>query len=306
MLALRAEDGQVLWKEENGGEFSAAPAADERGVYLATEVAAASDAAGRARTSGALRALSHKSGVTLWMRTLAAPLRGRLASGDGLLYGGDAVGRILAFRKEGGGSVWAKQLKSPATSQIELNGEKLFVGSEDGTIYALEKKTGRELWRYRTRGPLRGFVAVDARHVYFGSPDGHVYALRVGDGRLAWRSRTGAEVQAVANTPQGPLAASLDNFVYLLSQGRGARIWKRQVSGRVLSRPLVTENGALIAPLSGEVCLVLDLASGKPINFIPVGEDNSVAASPVLSEDMLLIPTQQGLLSFTASNAVPK
>jgi hypothetical protein len=36
LLSLRISDGKLLWKEETGGEFSASPLADERGVYVAS------------------------------------------------------------------------------------------------------------------------------------------------------------------------------------------------------------------------------------------------------------------------------
>lgn len=297
LLSLRDEDGQMLWKEETGGEFSASPLADERGVYVATESGPAATNAHVPRATGALRALSRKSGITLWMRTLQSPVRGGLASNQNVLFGAAADGRVYAVRKDRGEIVWMRQLDSAFAARPVLLDGRLYLGGEDGALYALNQETGETLWRYQTRGAVRGPVAVSEEVVYFGSADSYVYALRVADGRLRWRSRTGAAVQAVAYTARGLIVASLDNYVYLLTPG-GVRVWKKRLAGRIASQPLASEEGALFAPLAGDACVVLDLKDGKQINNLPVGEGNNMAASPVSSGTTLLVTTRQGLLAF--------
>lgn len=297
LLSLRGEDGQMLWKEDTGGEFSASPLADERGVYVATEIAPPQTNLNVPRATGALRALSRRTGITLWMRTLQSPLRGALASGQNLLFGAGADGRVYAVRKDRGEVVWMRQLTSAFASRPVLSDGRLYLGGEDGALYALNQETGETLWRYQTRGAVRGPAAVSGEAVYFGSADSYVYSLRVADGRLRWRARTGAAVQAVAYTARGLIVASLDNYVYLLTPG-GVRVWKRRLAGRIASQPLASEEGALFAPLAGDACVVLDLKDGKQINNLPVGEGNNMAASPVSSGEMLLVTTRTGLLAF--------
>jgi outer membrane protein assembly factor BamB len=297
LLSLRGEDGQMLWKEEMGGEFSASPLADERGVYVATETGPPQTSAQAPRATGALRAVSRRTGITLWMRTLQSPLRGSLASDQNFLFGAGADGRIYAVRKDCGEIVWMRQLTSAFASRPVLSQGLLYLGGEDGALYALNPESGATLWRYQTRGAVRGQVAVNGEAVYFGSADSYVYSLRVADGRLRWRARTGAEVQAVAYTARGLIVASLDNYVYLLTTG-GVRVWKRRLAGRIASQPLASEEGALFAPLAGDACVVLDLKDGKQINNLPVGEGNNMAASPVSSGEMLLVTTRLGLLAF--------
>jgi outer membrane protein assembly factor BamB len=135
--------------------------------------------------------------------------------------------------------------------------------------------------------------------VYFGSADGFVYAVDEIDGRLRWRARTGAGVQAVASVPGGLLVASLDNFVYLLSLNRGDRLWKRQLAGRLAAEPLTAPDGALFTPLSGDTGIVLDLRDGKQLNSLPIGEDNSTTASPIIAGNILFVTTRHGLLAFS-------
>lgn len=297
IVSLRSTDGQMLWKTEIGGEVSASPVADERAVYIASETIFPSSK--EVRATGALRALGRESGLTLWMRTFHRPLSGSLVADSANLFGGTQDGRVFAVEKATGHFVWVMQHWQPFNSHPSIYGSTLYIGSDDGTLFSLNKATGNALWRYRTRGAIRGRAVEIAGVVYFGSADGYVYALDAANGRLRWRTRTGAGVQVVAEGGGGLLIASLDNFVYKLSLVGGDRLWKRQLAGRVAAAPLLTTDGALFTPLSGDAGVVLDLRDGKQLNTLPVGEDNNTAASPVAVGGVLLVTTRQGLLAFS-------
>lgn len=297
IVSLRASDGQMFWRTEIGGELSASPIADERGLYIASETGIVQSKSPQA--AGALRALGRESGVTLWMHTLPFPLRGALAMNEQTLFGGAGDGRLYAVSKKNGEMLWVKQFSTPFSSLPVISNTHLLIGNDDGTLLCMDEATGRQLWRYRTRGPVRGRPSVHRGVVYFGSEDGYVYAIDEMNGQLRWRTRTGAGVQAVTVTDGGLLVASLDNFVYFLSLARGSRLWKRQLAGRIAAQPLAAADGALFTPLSGDTGVVLDLRDGKQLNSIPIGEDNSTAASPVVVEDVLFVTTRQGLLAFS-------
>lgn len=298
MLSLRAADGRLLWKSDTGGEISASPAADERGVYVASESQTGNGAGERKTAGGVLRAISRESGVTLWARTLPMPLRAALAVNNDTIFGGASDGHIYAIRKSNGEILWSKEVNSPLASQLTLIGSRLYIGAEDGKLYVLEQKTGRVLWYYQTRAAVRGRVAIADGVVFFGSADGYVYALDEETGRRRWRARTGAGVQSVLSVREGLLVASLDNFVYFLSLTRGDRLWKRQLAGRLAAEPLATFDGALFTPLSGDSGIVLNLRDGKQLNRLPVGEDSNTAAAPIIAGNVLLVTTRHGLLAF--------
>src|SRR5439155_4203884 len=77
LVSLSVADGKLSWKAETGGEFSAAPAVDERSVFAAGQFGEPDG-----HVHGTLRALSKPTGVTLWMRTLPAPLKGSLVANE--------------------------------------------------------------------------------------------------------------------------------------------------------------------------------------------------------------------------------
>jgi outer membrane protein assembly factor BamB len=297
IVSLRVTDGQLLWKTDLGGELSASPVADERSVYIASETVGVQVSAPRA--NGALRALGREGGITLWMRTLPMPIRGVLVANEVNLFGGSTDGRIYAVRKKTGDISWITQHTASFSSHPVIFGPNLYIGSNDGTLFSLSQSTGKVNWRYRTRGAIRGQAVAVKGLVYFGSADGYVYAVRESDGKLRWRRRTGAEVQTVAFAENGLIVASLDNFVYLLSYDKGDRLWKRLLAGRIAAEPLAMSDGVLFTPLSGSTGVVLDLRDGKQLNSLPIGEDNSLAASPIVAGKVLFVTTRRGLLAFS-------
>jgi eukaryotic-like serine/threonine-protein kinase len=296
LVALNPADGKLIWKAEAGGEFSAAPAVDDRCVYVATQYAETD----RADVHGTLRAISKATGVTLWMRTLPGPLRGGLIAGAGALFSGSADGRVYAFNKQSGLSLWINEYREAFSSQPALAGSLVYIGSERGTLLALDQSTGGLKWQYHALAGIQGQIAIANGTVFFGSADGYVYAFSESRSKLVWRRRTGAAVQAVAAVENGLLAASLDNFAYLLSFRKGALVWRRQLPGRISSRPITASDGALFTPLSTDSAIVLGLRDGKPVNTLALGEDNSSSAAPITVGDLVLITTPHGLQAFAS------
>ena len=296
LVALNASDGQLRWKADVGGNFSASPVADDRSVYAAGQYGAPVNEQGHA--NGTLRALSKTTGVTVWMRTLQAPLSGSLLVGETALFAGGADGKVYAFDKRTGLTLWTNQYAKAFSSQPAAAGHFLYIGSEQGSLFALDQATGSAAWHYQTRGPIQGPIAIVNGTVCFGSGDGYIYALRGSNSKLIWRRRTGAAVQSVVSVENGLLAASLDNFVYLLSANRGNLIWRRLLPGRISARPITSSDGALFTPLSTDSAIVLGLRDGKPVNTLSIGEENSSSAAPIAVSGLVIVTTPHGLLAF--------
>lgn len=301
LVALNAADGKLIWKTEAGGEFSAAPTTDDRSVYVATRYVEPE----QGHTHGTLRALSKQTGVTLWMRTLPAPLAGGMVAGPGALFAGSVDGRVYAFDKRTGLTLWINQYAEGFSSQPALAGHFVYLGGDGGTLLALDQATGVLAWQHRARAQIHGPIAIVNGTVFFGSGDGYVYAFSEVRSKLIWRRRTGAAVQAVTAVDNGLLAASLDNFAYLLSLNRGSLVWRRQLPGRISSRPLTATDGALFTPLSTDSAIVLGLRDGKPVNTLALGEENSSGAAPIAVGNLVLITTPHGLLAFAAPQNKP-
>ena len=294
VVALKAKDGQLFWRAEIGGELSASPVADENAIYVASETLVQTEGQ---KSSGALRALGREGGVTQWMTPLVRPLRGALALSHGKIFAGGLDGRAYAFDKRTGGVLWSIPYSLEFSGQPVVKDGKVYLGSEDGTLLALDEASGSLLWRYRTQGAIHGPVAVNKTHVFFGSGDGYVYSVSTDKGKLQWRKRTGAGVEAVVLAGDSLLAASLDNFAYLLNL-KGAMLWKKLLPGRISAQPLAVAETALFTPLSSSEGVVLGLKDGKQVNTLPTGEELTSSASPIIVGDAVILTTEHGLLAF--------
>lgn len=297
IVSLSANNGQLNWRSDMGGELSASPVADDQGVYVASETGRP-ESDGARRATGALRSLGREGGVTQWMRTLAMPLRGSLTLSNGVLFASGSDGKAYAFNSKSGVLRWSYDYGQPFNGHPIVSDGRVYIGSEDGNLLALDESTGKLQWHYRTKGPVRGPVAIGQTTVYFGSGDSYVYAVNAASGRLLWRKRTGAGVQAVVRVAEDLVVASLDNFVYKFSSA-GARLWKRQLPGRISSQPLITNMDALFMPLTSSAGVVLGLRDGRPVNSLPVGLEITSSSSPIAIGNVVLLTTQQGLLAFT-------
>ena len=270
LLGLNTNDGKLQWKAEVGGDFSAALVADERSVYAATGYTTPEEK----KVHGTLRALSKSTGLTLWMRTLPAPISGSLVADSVALFGGSVDGHVYSVSKQTGQVLWSNQYAEEFSGQPQVLGNRVYFGSNAGTIRSLDARTGQLLWEYKTRGPIQGAIAVKDNMAYFGSGDGNVYAFDEIRSKVRWQRRTGAAVQAVTLVENGVLASSLDNFAYLLSLIREL-LSGAATSGRISSRP-VTPVTARCHAFSTDTAIVLNLRDGKPANTLSLGEKTAV------------------------------
>lgn len=298
VVSLNSANGSLFWKSDIGGEVSATPVADSRGVYIATETPST-----RGNTfyqaNGALRIVGGTSGITLWMRTLPSPFKGELASNETTIYGCTADGHLYAIKKGTGEVAWTKYSPSGFNPSPVLSGESLFVCDREGNILSIDQQTGQTLWRYRTRKSLRTPISVNEGMLYSGSSDGSVYMIDLSTRRLRWRVRTGAAIQSILPAGRCLLTTSLDNFVYCLSPENGDKLWKRQLPGRVEAQPLVLGDVVLLSPIAGDECVALSVEDGREVNSIYVGEDGNIGTSPLLFGNLLLLTTRKGLYAFS-------
>ncbi len=306
IISLGSNNGQMLWKTETGGEFTANPVSNEMGVFVASEALSISSEMMPPKQTrqdgGMVRLLARESGITLWKKALPIPLRGTMVMDGASLYGCDGNGRIFSLKLESGEINWVSQISNSSLNELTLDDAKIFAIGSDGALTALNKITGTTSWRYQTHSPSQGHLSLFENSLYFGSSNGWVYALEKDRGQQLWKTRVGVGVQFIKATKDGLFVASPDNFIYCLSSTRGNRLWKHLLPGKVAA-PLLVEGDALLATLiSSREGIVLDIRNGRQINIIPLGDDSSSSATPLISDETLLLATRHALLAFSQPN----
>src|SRR5260370_26704145 len=132
LVALNASNGQLRWKADVGGNLSASPVADDRSVFAAGQYGAPVNE--QRHANGTLRALSKTTGVTVWMRTLQAPLSGTLLVGENALFAGSDDGKVYAFDKRTGPTLWTNQYAEAFSSHPAAVGHFLYIGTSQGSF----------------------------------------------------------------------------------------------------------------------------------------------------------------------------
>ncbi len=304
IAALSKTTGAQIWRNELGGEISAAPLTGGTEIYVATRKSSGNLNTDTAARTGALRALSAAGGLTKWVTDIPAPLIGLLSDSATRVFGVDGRGALTSFDKTNGNIEWEIQRKSKFTTNIVVNDQRLYIGSGDGVVHAFEQATGKIAWQRKpSLSAMITTLASDGRRLFVGSADGRVYALDAGTGNPLWQKRFRGTVKFVVASNAGVIIALLNNTVYCVEPQRGKRVWKRQLTGRLAASPVIMDKAVLVAPLSGDACLVLHIENGKVINSIPVDESIDSVVQPLLIGATLVLATNNGLIAYTASSA---
>jgi outer membrane protein assembly factor BamB len=291
---LRPEPGDLLWRQEIGGQIWAPLLYDGGVLYFGTDDASfyafdieSRDVKWQFHTGGIVRSGAEIIGDFVVF-----------ASDDGYLYALHPDSGKEAWRFSLGSSGFERRLPAldPPYSydyrhSSPLNhGGVIYVGSADGVLYALYNETGLERWKFETAGPIRSTPVTDGRNVYFGSHDGHVYAIDAIDGRLAWRFDTGGLVQGAMATGGGMVfAGSRSASVYGLDAETGALQWEHvnEDGSWVESSPVFDDGVLYIGSSDARALYALDARTGETIWEFETGGWSW--SDPVLADDVVYI-----------------
>ena len=181
-----------------------------------------------------------------------------VASEDGSLYAYDASPRDsldqstdpLLWSFATGDKIWSTPVIRESTA---------YFGSHDNNVYAVyleEGRDSREKWRYATGGTVASRPLLFRDLVIVGSFDKKLYALNAEDGTLRWKFEGDNWFWAGAVADDKTIyAASMDGNVYALDAEGNLR-WKHQMGSSIVSTPVLTTRGLVVAGKDGKVSLL--------------------------------------------------
>lgn len=263
-----------FWTHALDAPFAAAPAADDRRVYVALRtgqlvaidprtdrvawsVELAADGAplvadGRlfVPAADAIHALDAATGAVAW-RLPAAALAAPLTHRGGWLIVALAGGGLQGVRTSDGAVVWSRATGSPVASTPALDGNLLVAALADGRILAIDVTSGTSRWE-RGLGAPAGSLAVSGDRIFAGTDDGYFWSLETRDGDLDWRWRLGARlIGAAAADATRVYTVSLDNVVRGFSRDSGNMQWNHPLPTRPLGGPQLADG--LLVITAGDI-----------------------------------------------------
>lgn len=246
-------------------------------------------------------------GRVLWRQALTAesftaPL---VAGGRVFVLGADRS--VTAFDGTSGRKLWTQQragepLVLKQTGVLSAFKNTLLVGWS-GRLIGLNPDNGLVRWESvvaTTRGTndmerlidLLGPINRVGDTVCARAFQAQIGCVDAERGQVLW-SRASNGNQAIGGDAQLVVAPLANGVVQAWRRSNGDRLWETErLKYRILSAPLVTSRGVLVAD-SGGWLYVLSLADGALLNRISLGSDE-LAAAPVASDAAVVVVSRNG------------
>lgn len=279
LYAIRAHNGEVLWRFETLGYVQCAPLYDpaEDTVYFGSN-------------DGALYKVRAATGELVWRFSSNAEISRRPVLAGPVLYASNANDTVIAVEAASGKLLWS-QHRTPAMG-MEVAGYsgllvwrgRVYSGFSDGTVTAFDARTGDEVWQpvdlgaeaEQNLGEMPTYLDVDTTPVanegdqgpmvFVGSYAGGVWALDADAGTPVWTNPAVEGVSELllwsepAHAPRdgkGPtvpekkllIAATGTTGLWALDPETGRDVWRRALPAGGVSAP-VPINGALLVNTS--------------------------------------------------------
>ena len=324
LYALRAEDGDTIWRFETLGAVQCEP------FYEPTE-----DVVYFGSNDGALYKVRAQDGKLLWRFATNAEVARRPVLKNDILYVMNANDTLVALDPTTGKMRW-QQHRTPAFGMEvagyagpSLGRDKVYAAFSDGVVLAYDLEDGSEQWapvdlaaevEQAQGGELPRYLDVDATPivakitsgevVFVGSYSGGVFALDAEDGARAWVNDKVAGVTELtlwkqpAHRPRGGsgpmvperqvlVASSGLTGLWGLDPNDGRTLWRRNLPEGGISTPIPIAGALLVTSTRYGIFLFSPL-DGAVIDGIDTG--GGVAQAPGAYGNRAYVLTNEGVL----------
>ena len=151
LLAIRASDGQVVWRHAAGG-VRLAPVVDGDRVYLGAN-------------DGRVLALTLATGDVVWQEYVTGGVTA-MAAHRGHVYAGAGDKQLYCLDGRNGALRWSYRVGAIVVGRISVDDERVYFGALDNVVRGLDRSSGNQRWKQPlNRRPIAGAYA--AGHVLF-------------------------------------------------------------------------------------------------------------------------------------------
>lgn len=250
LIALNANDGEIAWTANAGGEVLSRPEVSDGLVLVHTG-------------NGLLQAFDTASGEQRWSLNLDTPslsVRGESAPAVamGAAFVGGDNGRVSAVMLGQGQIIWQQRIsQTTGTTEISrLNDVDMTPVVADGRVYAIayngnlvamDMRSGQILWK-RDFGSVNELV-LDGESLYVVDQDDNVYGLRAADGVTMW-----SQDKLLHRNLSAP---EIFNGYLVVGDGEGYLHWLDTSNGQFVAQNKLNNSGILSRPsIAGDKLMV--------------------------------------------------
>ena len=290
LTSVNLYSGKKNWESELGGEIILKPFVEQENIFVTTKT----------KDNITIRSISKHSGITNWQSSLDYTEQFFVTVLLNSLIVISKHGEILTLDINNGRLLSSYKTKLKFSTPPVIIGNQIVAGTTNNTIVFLSIKS-REFQELKVQNSPHLVSVVNNKYLFWSDYKGNSYLVDLLTRKIIWKFRSGAEVSAVISTKNTLLISSLDNFVYLISIGRGRLLWKKRFSERFTISPYITENQVIITTLDDNSAYIIDLEDGRIVNQVNIEENNSFVGVPIVSGKLIIYPTLRGLVAFTDS-----
>ena len=272
--------GTRVWSSEIGGEIVSNIVPDGKNLYVVSNT-------GGKRS--VLRSVSTVSGIPNQEIDITFGENVRLGMSMGRVIAAYANGEVAAYEQGSGKRLWQISLSPTNIAAVAFNEATIVIPTENKKLEIVSAADGRSVLSVPTRGTVTA-VGMLEEDLLWGEDHGDLVRYDTEGKYVSWKYKNGARIGAVRATDRGILAASNDNFVYLLSGYNGDIRWKKRLSGRIASMTVNGEIGVLLA-VGDPMAVLLNLESGKQVGQYLSPDNELFTFAPIMAGDQILFFT---------------
>lgn len=293
-LALISQtDGKIIWRHNPGVELSTKPIFD--GAVIFTLSTVSNDSTSTVTT---IRAISTETGTTLWKSDLTDAVTDIYSNAEIpyllLLLKNSS---LITINKKTGETVTSTSIPENS-SKTKIINENLIIYFRDKTLMAYQPSSKQTIWRSDFQADVSIAPIIQNSTLFLVTKSDHVTAINLLTGKTLWNKKVAKNIQSVFSANNSLLVATTENYIHSLSP-QGKHRWKKLLDGRPSDNFLVFRDSLLMFTVGSNYGTILDIKKGKPLNRIPLGEEEYVIAPPVATSKYLLIQTKKGLTAYS-------
>lgn len=213
---------------------------------------------------------------------------------NGFLYIADDYGQVSKLDAATGHEIWKAKLDGAIRSSPIVSNGIVYFGSGNAHAYALNAENGQTIWDVTVDGPISASPTLTGGLVVFSSSDGNVYSLSARNGHKAWAVPFDADPSIVPLVYDGTsLYVTAGDTIFRLDPGNGAKRPQIKLPTNILLPPTVSSDTIYVITQSNALYALS--SSGQERWRVTL--DSSATAPPLLTGNLLIVPTVSGVLS---------
>ena len=288
-----------IWSSELGGEVISNLLLADSTLLVVTSATSS-----ESRDPGVitLRSLSKETGVTNWSRAMPGASRIWLGVVGDSVVAVDVAGGITAHNPADGSQLWTTNLGVPISADPQFSTGQIIVATAGKEIVKISAGGSTAVVSKTQFTPTAVLVASSSRYL-IGDDRGNI--LLMAGGERDWKFRNGARISFLLSYDSEFIAASFDNFIYKISRGGNVE-WKRRLSGRVASRPLILGDTAAVSIIGDGNIYFIDLKNGKITNRVDTTDGSATGTVTIAGASGLVISGTRGLSLYSRGKCPAK